>query len=209
MFYKNSLYFASSVTKKGSFYYNSSPSYKLVNATRNESVMDKNINSDLYYKDEILNIVWRIDRNKLNFTLKNNASGSIKVLWDDMAFVGINGESHRVIHKGIKYSEKEKEQAPVIVPRNTELHDLLIPSDNIYYKKTTERWAAYPFIIDTLYSPEDEASQRPDGLKIQILLPIIVNEKRYEYQFVFEIDKINFYLMNFEYKDSNRVSDDL
>lgn len=207
IFYKNSLYFASSC--KGAFYYNSYPCYKLVNVTRNESVLDKNISSNQIYKDELLNIAWSIDLNKVNFTLKNNASSSIKVLWDDMAFVGINGESHRVIHKGIKYSEKEKEQAPSIVARNAELHDLLIPTDNIYYKKSWEKWSANPFIIDTFYSPEDEASQRPDGKKIQILLPIIINEKRYEYQFIFEIEKINFFLRNSDYKDSSRASDEL
>ena len=209
IFYKNSLYFASSVSGKGVFYYNSTPSYKLVNATRNETVMDNNISSYLIYKDELLNIAWSIDRNKINFTLKNNASGSIKILWDDMAFVGINGESKRIIHKGIKYSEKEKEQAPSIVARNTELHDLIIPADNIYYKKSWEKWSAHPFVDDFLYSPEDEVSQRPDGQKIQVLLPIIVNEKRYEYQFVFEIEKIYFYLMNSDYKNSSRVSDEL
>lgn len=201
MFYKNSLYFASSTSGKGSFYYNTTPSYKLIGATRNESVMDNNISSDMIYKDELFDIVWVIDRNKINFTLKNNAPGSIKVLWDDMAFVGIGGESKRVIHKGIKYSEKEKEQAPSIVARNTELHDILIPADNLHYKKSTENWEAYPFIADTTYSPEDEASQRPDGKKIQVLLPIIVNEKRYEYLFVFEITKIHFSLMNFNYRD--------
>ncbi len=209
MFYKNSLYFASSSVGKGDFYYDILPSYKLINATRNESVMDNKISSDLIYKDELLNIAWSINRNKINFTLKNNASGSIKVLWDDMAFVGINGESKRVIHKGVKYSEKEKEQAPSVVARNTEIHELLIPADNIYYKKSREKWAAYPFIIDTAYSPEDEASQRPDGQKIQVLLPIIVNEKRYEYQFVFQIEKISFSLMNSDYKDSYRTFDEL
>lgn len=209
IFYKNSLYFASSVSGKGVFYYNSTPRYKLVNATRNESVMDNNISSDLIYKDELLNIAWSIDRNKVNFTLKNNASSSIKILWDDMAFVGLNNDSHRIIHKSIKFNEKEKEQAPSIVARNAELHDLLIPADNIYYKKSWDKWSAHPFVDDFFYSPEDEASQRPDGQKIQVLLPIIVNEKRYEYQFVFEIQKINFDLMNSDYKNSSRASDEL
>ena len=124
-----------------------------------------------------------------------------------MAFVGLNGESHRIIHKGIKYSEKEKEQAPSIVARNTELHDLIIPVDNIYYKKSWEKWSAYPIVLDYQYSPEDEASQRPDGKKVQILLPVVINEKRYEYLFVFEIEKIRFDLMNSDWNE--RLSDEL
>jgi len=207
LFYKNSLYFATNC--KGAFYHQCFVDYKLVNVSRNESVMDNNIGSSANYKDELLSVSWVIDRNKINFSVKNNASGSIKILWDDMAFVGINGESLRVIHKGIKYSEKEKEQAPSIVARNAEWHDLIIPADKIYYQKTWAKWSAYPFVDDFLYSPEDESAKHPNGKKIQVLLPVIINEKRYEYQFVFEIENIRFALMNFDYYKNSRVADEL
>lgn len=207
LFYKNSLYFATNCN--GAFYYQCFVDYKLTNVSRDESVMDNSISSSSNYKDELLSVSWMIDRNKANFTIKNNATGSIKIIWDDMAFVGLNGESHRVIHKGIKYSEKEKEQAPSIVARNAELHDLIIPADKIYYQKSWEKWSAYPFVDDFLYSPEDESTKHPNGKKIQVLLPVIINEKRYEYQFVFEIENIRFGLMNFDYYKSSRVADEL
>lgn len=207
LFYNNSLYFATNCN--GAFYYRCFVDYKLTNVSRDESVMDNSISSSSNYKDELLSVSWMIDRNKANFTIKNNASGSIKILWDDMAFVGLNGESHRVIHKGIKYSEKEKEQAPSIVARNAEWHDLIIPADKIYYQKSWEKWSAYPFVDDFLYSPEDESTKHPNGKKIQVLLPVIINEKKYEYQFVFEIENIRFSLMNFDYYKSSRVADEL
>ena len=207
LFYKNSLYFATNC--HGAFYYQGYAYYKLSNVSRNESVMDNNIGSSANYKDELLSVTWSIDRNKVNFSIKNNATSSIKIPWDDMAFVGLNGESHRVIHKGIKYSEKEKEQAPSIVARNAEWHDLIIPTDKIYYQKSWEKWSAYPFVDDFLYSPEDESTKQPNGKKIQVLLPVIINEKRYEYQFMFEIENIRFSLMNFDYYKSSRVADEL
>lgn len=206
MFYKNSLYFATSC--KGAFWYRSHVNYKLVNVSRNDSVMDNNISSDVHtsFRDELISVSWIIDRNRVNFNLKDNASSSFKIPWDDMALVGLNGESQRIIHKGIKYSEKEKEQAPSVIARNTELNDILIPTNNIYYKESWAKWSAHPLVPDCLYSPEDEASQHPDGKKIQVLLPIIVNEKRYEYQFVFEIENIRFFLMNSDY---SRATDEL
>ena len=207
LFYKNSLYFATNCS--GAFYYQSFVDYKLADVNRNESVLDNNISSSTDYKDELLSVSWSIDRNKVNFSVKNNATGSIKILWDDMAFVGINGESHRVIHKGIKYSEKEKEQAPSIIARNAELHDLIIPADKIYYQKSWEKWSAYPFVDDFLYSPEDESTKHPNGKKIQVLLPVIVSEKRYEYLFEFEIESIKYGLMNSDYYRSSRVADEL
>lgn len=207
LFYKNSLYFSTS--SNGAFYYQCFAYYKLISVSRGETVMDSNISGNSTYKDDLLSVLWSIDRNKANFTVKNNASGSIKILWDDMALVGLNGESHRVIHKGIKYSEKEKEQAPSIIARNAELHDLIIPADKIYYQKSWAKWSAHPFVDDYLYSPEDESTKHPNGKKIQVLLPVIVNEKRYEYQFVFEIEKMSFGLMNFNYYKDSRVADEL
>lgn len=207
LFYKNSLYFSTS--NNGAFYYQCFVDYKLTNVSKNESVVDSNISGSFSYKDELLSVMWSIDRNKALFSVKNNASGSIKVLWDDMAFVGLNGESHRVIHKGIKYSEKEKEQAPSIIARNAELHDLIIPADKIYYQKSWGKWSAYPFVDDFLYSPEDESAKHPNGKKIQVLLPVVINEKRYEYQFVFEIVNIRFGLMNSNYYKDSRVPDEL
>ncbi len=209
MFYKNSLYFATSC--KGAFWFRSLVNYKLVNVSRNDSVMDNNISSDVptSFRDELISVSWIIDRNRVNFNLKDNASSSIKIPWDDMALVGLDGESQRIIHKGIKYSEKEKEQAPSVIARNTELNDILIPTNNIYYKESWAKWSAHPLVSDCLYSPEDEASKHPDGKKIQVLLPIIVNEKRYEYQFVFEIEDIKFSLMNSDYNNSSRATDEL
>lgn len=207
LFYKNSLYFASSCN--GAFYYQCHVHYSLKNVSRNESVMDNNISSATSYSDDILSIVWMIDRNRADFNLKNKASGSIKILWDEMAFVGFNKESQRVIHKGIKYSEKEKEQTPSIVARNAEINDLIIPANKIYYKKSWMKWCAYPFVDDFMFSPNDKNIQSHSGKIIQFLLPIVINEKRYEYLFSFEISNINFRLFNQDYYKDTRVADEL
>ena len=78
-----------------------------------------------------------------------------------------------------------------------------------HYQKTWAKWSAYPFVDDFLYSPEDESTKHSNGKKIQVLLPVIINEKRYEYQFVFEIENITFGLMNFDYYKNSRVADEL
>ena len=198
-FYKNSLFFASQY--KGGFWYKGYNSYKLVNVSRNESIMDDSIsqNTSLNYRDDIMNISWNLQRNLINFTLHNKAASSTKVLWDDMAFVGIDGKSKRVIHQGIKYNEKENPQAPTVVMRDSRVTDLLIPSSNIYYNQSLKKWSAHALVNDIMFSPEDETTQHASGKKIKILLPIIINEKRYEYQFVFEIENIKYSLINSEY----------
>lgn len=204
-FYKNSLYFASQLN--GSFWYRTDNSYKLVNVGRNESTMNDGIVSDasLKYRDDLLHISWNFQRSFVNFSIQNNATSSLKIIWDDMTFVGLDNKSKRVIHKGVKYDDKDKPQAPSVVMSNSSLTDLLIPSSNIYYSRLLGKWSAHALVNDISFSPEDESTQHASGNKIQILLPVIVNEKRYEYQFVFEIDNTIFSIINSEF--DNRTTD--
>ncbi len=198
-FYKNSLYFASPYN--GGFWYRAYNKYRLVNVSRNTTTMEDSISSDveLQYRDNFMLISWSIQRNFVSFSIQNNAASSIKIIWDDMAFVGLDGKSKRIIHQGIKYDDKEKPQAPSVVMRNSKITDLLIPSSNIYYNQTLKKWSAHALFNDITFSPEDESIKHASGKKIQILLPAVVNETRYEYQFIFEIEETKFSLINFEY----------
>ena len=206
-FYKNSLFFASPYN--GGFWYKADNVYKLVNVSRNESIMDDSINPNesLNYGDDIMQIAWDFQRNYITFSLHNKAASSIKILWDEIAFVGLDGKSKRVIHQGIKYNKKDSPQVPSVVVRKSKLKELLVPSANIYYNRKLKKWSAHALVYDTLFSPEDETTQRPSGRNIKILLPVIVNEKRLEYQFVFDIDHITYTLINSDYND--RTTDTL
>ena len=45
-----------------------------------------------------------------------------------------NGESKRIMHTGVKYSEKTQSQVPTIIVRSASVSDSIIPVDNVYYE---------------------------------------------------------------------------
>ena len=72
---------------------------------------------DKQFEDALLKIIWIPKKYEFHFTLTNKISQSIKVMWDDAAFVDSNKTSHRVIHSGIDYDDRNKPQAATVVAR--------------------------------------------------------------------------------------------
>ncbi len=142
------------------------------------------------YEDDYINIVWYIGRTQLNFFLTNKSGYSIKLPWDDMAYVDENGRTMRVIHSGIRLVDRNAAQAPSVVPKNATLDDILIPSENIYYVSGQYGgWQESPLFPK--YLSQEEANNSPIlGKTVRIIFPIIIQDVQNEYIFEFTVDSV-------------------
>ena len=85
------------------------------------------------FEDSIVKISWQYAISQIGFELTNKCNETIKIVWDDAAFISIENESGRIFHKGIKYIDRENPQAPTSIYKNTTLSDLIAPTNNVYY----------------------------------------------------------------------------
>lgn len=141
------------------------------------------------YEDEIINSLWSISEDRMNFEITNKSDNSIRILWDEAAYVNIDNYSSRIMHSGMEYTNRNLSLPPSIIVRKAFLRDAAIPLDNISYDDY-EGWIIAPLIGNTFYN-EEEAQEFADkviGRKIQLLLPMEINNTIHEYIFVFEID---------------------
>lgn len=69
----------------------------------------------------------------IHFSLTNKTSHSIKIIWDEVVYVDVNGSSYRAMYSGVKYIDRTNPQLPTIVFRNGSIEDLVLPTDNVYY----------------------------------------------------------------------------
>ena len=141
-----------------------------------------------YFEDEMIKIAWLPTTFTMSFVLVNKTDHSIKIVWDEAAYVDENGASHRVMHSGVKYSEREKLQAPSIVVRKGRIEDSVAPTDNvrlfiplgIVKYSEWEKDPLFPLAGDTRYI----------GKSVQVLVPLQIEGVVNEYIFVFEITDI-------------------
>jgi hypothetical protein len=151
------------------------------------------------YEDNDLKITFSVGTKEIDFEIYNKTDKSVKIIWDETSFIPY-GEGKKVMHKGVKYVDRNAAQVPTTIPSKTTWSDIVVPTDNIYYKQgyysqyvsnpggweTTDLWISADF-----NKPETEAVvMKLKGLKYRLVMPMEVNGVKNEYTFNFEITDV-------------------
>lgn len=166
------------------------------------------------FEDDMISISWLMGCYQFDFTIHNKTDRSIKILWDEAAYVSKDGSSQRVMHKSIKYSQREMAQVQSIVVRGQKLSDIVVPT-NYVLQDGSSGWIHVPLILTGLttsrsiikfYSEygdnigrlraitrsaaQQELDNKYSGKQVQILLPLETGGIVYEYIFIFNLEPI-------------------
>ena len=145
------------------------------------------------YQDSIIKIVWSYADSQIGFELTNNSEQTVKIIWDDAAFISLNNESGRIFHKGIKYIDRENPQSPTAVYKKTTLSDLIAPTSfTSFTSGQYGGWNSRPLIpvSGSIWSSKIEYIQGFIGQTMRVILPIKVEDKVIEYAFSFRTEFI-------------------
>ena len=110
----------------------------------------------------------------------------MKIPWDDIVYVDVDGDTKRVMHSGVKYTDRNASQPASIVPKNASISDVLLPTDNVSYNSSLGWTEGYLFPRYT--KQEDAANSKVLGKNIRVTFPIIIQDVQNEYTFEFSIN---------------------
>lgn len=129
------------------------------------------------YFDNIIEIIILGNKEEFSFDLKNVSDNSIKVVWNEAVFVGLDGKTSKIMHNGVKYSQKEGDQPATVIIRGARINDVAVPTSNVRYSNWLKKW-----VTDSMY-PDKRGN---DG-QVRLMLPIQIKETINEYIFIFDI----------------------
>lgn len=145
------------------------------------------------YEDDYIYISWFVGSSQFAFELKNKSAHSIKIPWDDVAYINIFGEVGRVMRSGVKYIDRNNTQPASVVPNNATLSDIIMPTDNVYYASGRyggwREGKLFNFPIDK--KNVEQSKQAYIGKTVRVLFPVIIEDVKNEYVFEFKVDDIN------------------
>jgi hypothetical protein len=145
------------------------------------------------YEDDYIDIVWYVGSKQFNFLLKNKSGHTLKINWDDVSFVDYKGQVGRVMHSGVKYTERNNSQPSTTIPKGASISDLLLPTENVYYVSGQYGGWRESYLIPCVYkTPEAFNSEAPTyvGKTMTIMMPIMIENVQNDYTFKFNIDKL-------------------
>jgi hypothetical protein len=146
-----------------------------------ETTVIKDSLSKYRYEDNIIDITIYGNSRQFSFVLKNVSDNSIKIIWNDAAFVDYDGKTSKIMHSGIKYSERESNQVATTIIKGARLDDLVIPNCNVKYNEALNGW-----ITESMYPSVDGKSPG----QLCLMLPIQIKDVINEYLFVFDVQYV-------------------
>jgi hypothetical protein len=171
-------------------------SYSLADTDNRFNTTGNNIMS---YRDSLINVDFKIDSKNIAFEITNLYSSTIKIIWDETLYIK-NGKTAKVLHAGVKYNDRNQSQPPSVIPSGTKLVDLIVPTENVYWRNPTQGYLGYNpggweevdlFPTQDFYNKEIRntiLSQK--GVEFIVYMPIVVNNTTKEYQFKFRINDV-------------------
>jgi hypothetical protein len=141
--------------------------------------------SSLRFSDGAVQIAFQPTRQQIGFTIANQTSAPMKIDWNSAAYVDPGGQSHRVLHRGVTLTERANVMAPTVVPPGARVTDTVYPSD--YVVDTSGRYGAW---TERPLFPHAPAARALKGKRFSVLLPIEVDGKVRNYDFVFLISEV-------------------
>lgn len=116
--------------------------------------------------------------------LENKTTVPIMIDWDASTFIDPSGQSNRVIHAGVKLVDRNAAQSPSVVGSRSKFNDLMIPSDNIYWRDSTDKkpgdWEEKPLLI---------AWARNESFQFRTVLTLRIGQESKSYEFEFSAQK--------------------
>lgn len=154
----------------------------------------------LTYKDSLINVDFTMTEKEIDFVIKNKSPEVLKIIWDDASLV-IYGKSRKVMHKGVKYIDRNSSMPPSALPPNSSLDDLVVPTENITYRSgtyTTYSSSAGGWETSDLFVFHDhkdpqlkDGIQRVKGMDFSLYLPIRnTSGKEVGYVFEFKVSDV-------------------
>ena len=167
---------------------------------KDDSTSKTDTTQNMNFEDDKINANFSIGDKQINFTIKNKTDNVMKIIWDEAAIVQF-GTSHKVMHTGVKYIDRNNSQPPTVIPPQASIEDLILPADNIYYREgyygtyysNPGGWEEHDlFPKNDLNKPEiKETIMKLSGQTFSVYLPIQYQEKTLYYTFNFAITGVN------------------
>jgi hypothetical protein len=154
------------------------------------------------FEDEIVRIKWRPAPVDISFVFNNKADRPVKILWDEAKFIDVTGASHRLIHSGIGYEERNDSHLPTIINARGTLEDFLHPAD--YFKreelgdgksyKQEGYWKRTSFLPNQIKGKAQKLRTKAEpliGKTFQVILALQIDNVRNDYVYTFKINKVD------------------
>ncbi|MEO1074934.1 MAG: hypothetical protein AAFX41_03085 [Bacteroidota bacterium] len=138
------------------------------------------------FEDDLLRATWVPLTTAILYSIENRDNQSIKVLWNEAAFVDTKGLATRIMLEGQRFADRLATLPPSVVPRGGQITGTLVPSNRV--RDTPTGWQV-DSIIEPSNVPSNDATDALAnvGETFSVTIPVEVRGVVQEYMFTFQV----------------------
>jgi hypothetical protein len=173
---------------------------KVYEKQRIETVIEEGIQK-FYFEDEMVKIKWRPAPDDIVFVVNDKADSPVKIIWDEGKFIDKNAVTHRLLHSGIGYEDRNDSHPPTIICAKDTLEDFVFPADYWQKEESSKKshknqvyWKRGSFLPTHIRGTADELRMKAEpfvGKTFQVILALQINGVRNDYVCTFKINNVD------------------
>ena len=143
------------------------------------------------FEDGLFRITWDVELARLPFVLENKTDQLIRIIWDEVIFVDLNGAPHKVMHRDIRYPVRGEPMNPTTIDPGETLEDYIL-AIHLAYQESDASWREDPFLTPSRRATREELepARANIGRTFAVVLPLEFEGQTDEYVFTFRVTDV-------------------
>jgi len=137
----------------------------------------------LEFHDAKIDIAFVFSKQEIDFVLRNLSDDPLEIDWNKVSYIDFAGTAQRVIHKGVRFIDRNGHLPPTVVPPTARIADILLPANLIYYSDGWDRLALLP---------QGEKAKATEGKTCSVFIPVAYSGRTVNYLFAFQVAKVDY-----------------
>ena len=148
-------------------------SYKMINPE---------VSEELKYRDKEIAVSFAVGEQSFQMRFANVGHHDLKILWERAEYTDPYSQTHRLMHSGIRFQDRNNPLPDQLVVQNASLQEAVTPVRNVFMTPEKRTYDIRPlFVLD------NEAAAGLKGRSIILFIPIEIDRQIIPYNFKIQI----------------------
>jgi len=140
------------------------------------------VSDALRFRDATIAVSFSVGDQSFQMRLENLTASTVKILWDRAEYTDVNRQTHRLMHSGVRFQDRNNPIPDQPVPPHATVQEAVIPIDKVSFSQQNKGYDIRP-----LLPLDNEAAAGLKGGMINLFIPVEIDRQIIPYNFKIEI----------------------
>jgi len=140
------------------------------------------VSKELQFRDKNISVAFTVGEQGFQMSFENLSPYDVKILWDRAEYTGVNNQSQRLMHSGIRFQDRHNPIPDQFVLSRGSVQEAVFPISNVYVLPERKGHDIHP-----LFPRESDDAAGLKGKSVILFIPVEINRQIIPYNFKIEI----------------------